>query len=224
MAVDRSSRKPIAIVGAGGFGLEVAMLIEQINAASNSWEILGFFDDNVAEGTSINRYPVLGKPEQLSSWDKELYTVLAIGDPIAKRGVFDKIHNENIRFPTLIHPSVIMGDPEFVTIGEGGIFCARTILTTNITVGRHVLLNLSCTVGHESKVGDFSSFMPTCNISGQVTIGQSNYWGTGAKIIHGIRVGDKVTVGAGAVVVSDIPDRATAVGVPAKVIRIDEKQ
>jgi len=116
---------------------------------------------------------------------------------------------------------VIMGKTEFVAIGEGSIICAGNIITTNVTIGRHVILNLSCTVGHQSEIGDFSSLMPTCNISGQVKIGKGNFWGTGSKVINGKIVGDFVTVGAGAVVIDNIPDNATAVGVPAKIVKIN---
>ena len=211
--------KKIAIFGAGGMGLEVAMLIEQINEANPKWELIGFFDDGVAEGKIVNGYTVLGGIDRLNNWEFELSLSLALGIPKTKETVFGKIHNKNIRYPILIHPSVIMGNREYVTIGDGCIICAGTIITTNISIGKHVILNLACTVGHESEIGDFSSFMPTCNISGEVKIGKANFWGTGAKVINQIKVGDNVTIGAGAVVTKDIPDDATAVGVPAKVAK-----
>jgi len=211
--------KKIAVFGAGGFGLEVAMLIEQINERNPEWKIVGFFDDGVEEGKIVNGYPVLGGIDRLNNWESELSLSLALGIPSTKKTVFGKITNKNISYPILIHPSVIMGNKEYVKIGEGCIICAGTIITTNINIGKHVILNLACTVGHESEIGDFSSFMPTCNISGEVKIGKANFWGTGAKVINQIKVGDNVTIGAGAVVTKDIPDDATAVGVPAKVVK-----
>jgi serine acetyltransferase len=72
-------------------------------------------------------------------------------------------------------------------------------------------------VGHEANIGDYSAFMPTCNISGEVQIGGGNFWGTGVKIINRCTVGENVVIGAGAVVIADVPDNVTAVGVPAKV-------
>ena len=89
------------------------------------------------------------------------------------------------------------GPPKYVKIGEGSIICAGNILTTNINVGRYVILNLACTVGHETEIGDFSAFMPSCNISGEVNIGNCTYWGTGAKIINRCKVGDEAVIGAG---------------------------
>jgi len=217
-----SQLKNIAVFGAGGFGLEVAMLIEQINNVSNEWNLIGFFDDRVEVGTFVNGYPVLGGVRELCNWKEKLYLSLALGVPKTKKAVFEKIKNENVTYPTLIHPNVISGKPEYVKLGEGCIICAGNIITTNIEIGKHVILNLACTVGHETKIGDFSSFMPTCNISGEVAIGESTFWGTGAKIINRTKIGSNVIVGAGAVITTDIPDNVLAVGVPAKIIKSAE--
>ena len=213
------NKKKIAIFGAGGFGLEVAMLIEQINEKSCEWELIGFFDDGVDMEEIVNDYPVLGGTEELNNWKRELFLVFALGLPELKKSVFEKVQNKNISYPVLIHPNVVVGKSKFVRIGEGCIITAGNIITTNISIGKHVILNLSCTVGHETEIGDFSSFMPTCNISGEVKIGEATFWGTGAKVINRIKVGDNVFIGAGSVVTKDIPDNVTAVGVPAKVIK-----
>ena len=210
--------KKIAVFGAGGFGLEVAMLIEQINEISHEWELIGFFDDGKPEGKIINGYRVLGGIDKLNEWNSNLFLILALGKPKNKKSILTKIRNKKISYPVLIHPSVIMGNKDYLIIGEGSIICAGTIITTNISIGRHVILNLSCTVGHETEIGDFSSFMPTCNISGEVNIGEDNFWGTGAKIINRKVVGNNVVVGAGSVVIDDIPDNVLIAGVPAKAI------
>lgn len=212
-------KKPIAIFGAGGFGLEVAMLIEQINGMEHEWENIGFFDDGEPKGKIVNGLPVLGGVRELNAWKEKINIALALGIPETKKKAYSTIRNEKVIFPTLIHPSVIIGNEKFIDIGEGSIICAGNIITTNIRIGRHVILNLACTVGHETVIGDFSSFMPTCNISGGVTIGECSFWGTGAKVINHKKVGDGVTVGAGAVIINDVPDGVTVAGVPAKVIK-----
>lgn len=219
MPRNKNKIRNIAIYGASGFGLEIAMLIEQINAVSKKWNTIGFFDDNKPQGNVINDLKVLGGISDLNNWKTELNVVFGIGIPKIKNSVFSKINNHKILYPKIIHPSVILGNNKFLQIGEGTVICAGTIITTNIEIGKYVLLNLSCTVGHETKIGDFTSFMPTCNISGEVEIGKGNFWGTGSKIINGKSVGNNVIVGSGAVIINDIPDNVTVVGIPAKIIK-----
>lgn len=211
--------REIAIFGAGGFGLEVAMLVEQINATHPQWKVIGFFDDGEDKGKVVNGYPVLGGIDELNHWPEEIAVTLAIGIPPTKKKIVGRINNSKVFYPVLLHPSVIMGKSDYLSIGEGSIVCAGSIITTNISIGKHVILNLACTVGHQSKIGDFSSFMPNCNISGEVNIGECNFWGTGAKVVNRLNIGNNVTVGAGAVVIRDIPDDVTAVGAPARVIK-----
>jgi sugar O-acyltransferase (sialic acid O-acetyltransferase NeuD family) len=211
--------KPIAIFGAGGFGIEVAMLIDQINHVKEKWRLIGFFDDGKEPGSIVNDWSVLGGIKELNSWSESLALVFALGDPGTKLTLLNKLNNNKIWHPILIHPSVIMGLEKYIEIGEGTIICAGTIITSNIRIGKHVVLNLACTVGHETTIGDFSAFMPMCNISGEVLIGKCSFWGTGAKVINRCKIDDETTIGAGAVVIGDLPSNITAVGVPAKIVK-----
>lgn len=211
--------KDIAIFGAGGFGREVLTLIQHINKEKDTYNPIGFFDDGKAKSSVINGYAVLGGTEELNSWDKELGLVLAIGAPEVKKKIRDSIANDKISFPTIIHPSVITGDDTNVRIGQGCIVCAGCILTCNIEVKDFVIFNLACTVGHDTVIEAYSSFMPAVNISGEVRVKEGVYVGTGAKIINRLEIGAWTTIGAGAVVSKTIPARCTAVGVPARPIK-----
>ena len=210
--------KKIAIIGAGGFGREVLMLIEQINQVNKQFEFIGFFDDNLKKGAIINNYPVLGKIEDINSINYDLGVVFAIGSPLIKKQIYLQINNQHIFYPILIHPNVQIGN--FVSIGEGSIITAGVIITSNISIGKHVILNLQSTVGHDAKIGDFCSFMPSVNISGEVIIKDLVYIGTGAIIINQKNIGTSAIIGAGAVIIKDVPDGATVVGNPGKVIKI----
>lgn len=205
----------IVIIGAGGFGREVKMLIDQINLKENKYEFLGFYDDGFEKGTSINYNEVLGSIDDLAKIDYKINVVVAIGSPDIKRKIVEKLINPNISFPTLIHPSVLIGS-EFVSIGKGCIICAGNIITCNIEIKDFVILNLMCTVGHDTTIHSYASFMPSVNISGEVVIHEEVYVGTGAKIINQLEIGKQTIVGAGAVVSKSLPERCTAVGIPAK--------
>lgn len=214
--------KKISVFGAGGFGREVKMLIEQINIVEKVWEFIGFWDDDETIDTLINDSPFLGGIKQLNEFKDELYLVCAVAEPNTKEKIINNISNSKIKFPVLIHPSAIIGNRKFVSIGDGSIIAAGNIITTNIKIGKHVILNLSCTVGHDTIIGNFSSFMPSVNISGEVNIGELVYAGTGAKIINQLEIGRNTTVGAGAVVAKSLPENCTAVGIPAKPIKFKE--
>lgn len=210
--------RQIAIIGAGGFGREVKMLIDQINAVKVEWEFLGYFDDGKSKGSLINGYPVLGSVDDLNSWEHEIDVVAAIGDPTVKKEILNRVINNKVSFGALIHPNVIIGTDD-VAIGEGVIICAGGIITVNVNVGNHVIFNLGCTVGHDSNIGNYSSFMPSVNISGEVNVGECVYVGTGAKIINQVEIGSKTIVGAGSVVTKSLPPSCTAVGIPARAVK-----
>lgn len=209
--------KDIYIVGAGGFGREVLWLIQRINNANFEWNIKGFIDDNKSiQNTIINEYPVVGTIDDLKTIDG--YVVVAIGNSHVKKNIVKRIKSiSNVKFATLIDPSVIISNR--VNIGEGCIICAGNIITVDITIGSHVILNLDCTVGHDAIINDFVTVYPSVNISGNTKIGSCSEIGTGTKIIQGTFICDKVILGAGAVVINDIEDSGTYVGVPVKKIK-----
>lgn len=217
--------KKLYIVGCGGFGREVLWLAERINDAETArgndkiWEIAGFIDDNSSiHGTRQDGYLVLGGCEELKACKEEVYAVIAIGSAKIKRAVAEKLADcKQIHFATLIDPSVIRSDR--VQIGAGSILCAGTILTVGVTIGRHVILNLDCTLGHDAVLKDYVTVYPSANLSGNVWVGEGAELGTGMQVIQGKRIGAASIVGAGAVVVKDLPPRCTAVGNPARVIK-----
>lgn len=214
--------KKTVIIGAGGFGREVKMLIDQINYNKKQYDFIGFYDDNIEKGSIINGFKVLGSIDELLQVDYNLEVVISIADPTIKKKIYETINcNHFISFPTLIHPNVLIGTDE-VSFGYGCIICASNIITVNISLGNFVILNLGCTVGHDTTIGDYCSFMPSVNISGEVIIENSVYVGTGAKIINLLTIGNSTIVGAGAVVSKSLPEKCTAVGIPAKPIKFHE--
>ncbi len=211
--------EPLVIVGAGGFGREVAWLVEEINRNNPTWQFVGFVDDR-ATGHTVEGHPVLGTIEDLTTIRPRPRIVCAIGDPVVRKTVVERCAQLGLNFATLVHPSVHRS--KYVEIGEGSIICAGTILTTNVRIGPHSILNLGCKVGHDSTLGCFSSLMPATNIAGEVSIGDGCYFGLNACVINRVTIGEWSIIGAGAAVVNDIPPRVVAVGVPAKPIKSRE--
>lgn len=208
--------KRLIIIGAGGFGREVAWLVERINKNSPTWNLCGFLDDNESTHGSIeNGYRILGGCDYLLKEQGEIWCVCAVGSAIIRKKIVKKVSKyPNVKFATLIDPDVIYS--ESVKIGEGSIICAGTILTVNISIGKHVILNLDCTVGHDAVLEDYVTVYPSVNISGNVTAGECVELGTGTQIIQGKRITHGSIVGAGSVVVRDIVESGTYVGCPAR--------
>jgi len=204
----------VVIVGAGGFGREVLSLIKAMNVFENRFNVLGFIDDALEKGVLVHDLPVLGNVEDVASLQVK-NVVVAVGNPLVRKSIVEKLGSQ-ISFPILIHPSVIFQDLARTKIGDGAIICAGNIFTTDITLGNHCIINLSCTIGHDAELGDFSSIMPGVNISGGAKLKSCVYVGTGAKLIKASQIGEKATIGAGAVVDTDVLKGETVVGVPAR--------
>ncbi len=213
--------KDLIIIGCGGFGREVAWLVDRINQKSPTWNLLGFLDDtDEKQGNIYNGYKVLGYVSDVTKYDA--WYVCAIGSSKDRQTVIDRITkmHPSVRFATLIDPGAEISD--YVTIGDGTIVCAHSVITVNISIGKHVIINLDCTVGHDAVLQDYVTLYPSTNISGVVNIGCSTEIGTGSQIIQGKNVGSNTIVGAGSVIIRDIPSNCTAVGCPAKPIKFFE--
>lgn len=208
----------LIIIGASGFGRETAWLVERINQNTPKWNLLGFIDDNPErKGTRIGGYPVLGGCEITTQYP-DAYYVCAIGSAKIRKAVVERVNGIiDAKYAVLIDPSVLCSDR--VTVGEGSIVCAGVIMTVDIEIGKHVILNLDCTVGHDAVINDYVTVYPSVNISGITTVGKCVEIGTGTQIIQGKTIGDESIIGAGAVIVKDIPAKCTAVGNPAKPIK-----
>lgn len=212
----------LIIIGASGFGREVAWLVERINALRPTWNLLGFMDDNPnAQGTVVGGYPVLGDCNAAATYP-DSYFVCAVGAAQTRRKIVGRLNGiMTPNYATLIDPSALISNR--VKVGVGCMICAGSIITVDIDIGNHVIVNLDCTIGHDSVIRDFVTVYPSVNISGSTDIGEAVELGTGTQVIQGKSIGEETIIGAGAVVVKNLPSKCTAVGSPAKPIKFHEE-
>lgn len=214
-----TSMEKVAIFGAGGFGREVAWLAQSLDEAVGGLEVVCFIEDDPAlQGQTVNDIPVY----DLQSAHRRFpgaKVVAGIGSPRARQSAMEKAAETGFSFATLIGRRVQRS--RWTEIGDGTVICAGNILTTNIVLGKHVQINLDCTVGHDVVMDDYVTVAPGVHVSGYVHFGKRVYVGTGAVIINGTQddpliIDDDVVVGAGACVTRSIAAGLTVVGVPAK--------
>lgn len=208
--------KDLVIIGAGGFGREVVALVNDINKAEPTWNFLGFIDDE-ATGTTAEGDPIIGTTEYLISMENKPFVSIAIANASVREALVDKCRANGIPFATLIHPTVEMGP--CVSIGEGCIVCKRNQFTTNISVGDFCILNENCATGHDTVFQDYVSVMSFGLFGGESVIGKGSYFGLRCTVINRIEIIGGCTFGAGCVVVKDVTEKGTYVGVPAKKVK-----
>lgn len=210
--------KRLLIIGAGGFGREVAGWARQCAAFRKEWEIAGFLDDNpqaVANYADIG-LPVLGTIWEYMPQRSDLF-ICAIGTPKLRARVRAHFEEREGRFTRLIHESAIIG--RNVYLEPGVICCPRVVLTCDVHIGKNTAINVASAIGHDAQVGTDCQISSFCDITGYVKVGDRVMMGSGARIIPGRRVESDATVGAGAVVIKNVSPATTVFGNPAKVFQ-----
>ncbi|HTE30247.1 MAG TPA: acetyltransferase [Chryseolinea sp.] len=211
-------KAPLLIYGAGGLGRE---LLSLLNACSD-FEVTGFVDDTVLKDTVVKGIKVLGGIEVIRKAVKPVNVILAFGDPAVKAARVNALAQYDVRYPVIIHPSAVLQDASAITIGVGSVICAGTVMTTDIIVGEHVLINLNCTVGHDSRIGSRASLMPGVHVGGEVVIGDEVLVGAGTTILNRLNLGARCKIGMGSVVIRDIESGDVVAGVPARRIKSEK--
>lgn len=199
--------KKIYIAGSGGLGKEMKAFLRR----NDAYDFSGFFDDH---DTSSE---VLGSIDDANSERfKSGNFIIAVGNSQIRKAIRSRLKSDDSAFPTLVHESAIIMDPSSITIGQGSVISAGSILTTDIEIGNYCFVNLNCTIGHDSTLESFVSIMPSVNIGGKVHVEEGAFLGTNATVLPGVRIGKDAIVGAGALVNQDVPSGATVKGVPAR--------
>jgi sugar O-acyltransferase (sialic acid O-acetyltransferase NeuD family) len=207
----------IAIYGAGGFGKEVACIINKINEKEQTWNIVGFFDDGVPAGTQVSHFgKVLGNMSVLNQWESELNLVFAIGSPRILQLLVNKITNPQVDFPNILHPEVAYSDAVSLTMGKGNLVTRGCSFSCDVTIGDFNQFNSISALAHDVVVGSYNVFMPLTRISGEVHIGDCNFFGIGSIVLQLIKIGSNTRIGAGSIVIKKTKDGFLYMGNPAK--------
>lgn len=211
----------VAIIGTGGHARVVEDIIRQQASTAPEINFAGF----VAETREYSGPNMVGTDRDLSELFRNgriTHVVLGMGattgNPTVRQRLQEQIDELGIEFHTAIHPTaIIASDAE---IGHGSTVMAGAVLNTGAKIGKHAIINTGAIIDHDCLISDHVHIAPGVVLSGNVQIGTGTLIGVGATCKHGVSIGEHVTIGAGAVIVGNISSNVTAVGVPAKPMRL----
>ncbi|QFP75895.1 acetyltransferase [Deinococcus sp. AJ005] len=196
----------ILVVGAGG---HAKVVIATLHAAG--MDVVGVLDDRAESwGRSVLGYPVLGGLERLESTLGR--AVLAIGSNAARHNIVARF--PNVVWVSVVHPAATVHGS--VQIGLGTVIFAGAVIQPDTMLGSHVIVNTGATVDHDCVLMDYVHVAPGAHLAGAVHLEEGVFLGVGCAVVPSVTVGHWTTVGAGGVVVRNLPANTVAVGIPAR--------
>jgi len=210
--------------GSRGCARDAYWLLHEVRHAAGDDRLDAFIAADGAEeiGSRIRDVRIVGEGAFFAAHrDDRLELFIGIGTSALRQRVHGKCRANlpNARYPSLLHPSVRYDRRDGAThLGNGIMICAGTTLTTEVTLGDFVHVNLHCTIAHCTTIGAFSTLSPGCHIAGGVVIGEGCFIGAGAVVNENVRIAARTVIGAGATVVQDITLPGTYVGTPARLL------
>lgn len=203
----------LVIVGAGGFGLEVAAYAEDsARAGLSPYVPAGFLDDTKPVGTMHAGLPVLGGTDSEPAPDT-LY-VLAVGNPMGRADLAAKLDAKGVRWARIVHPSAYVAAP--TRLSDGVVIAPFAFVAPVATLRPHAVLNVHSSVGHEAYLGAYSVLSPYAGLMGRAIVEDKVLLGAHATVMAGVTVREGATLAAGAIAYNEIPAGVTAMGNPAK--------
>lgn len=204
--------EPVILIGGGGH----AKVIIDIFQEDEHFEVIGCTVSN-SPASSVLGVRVLGDDSQLST----IYSsgvrkaFVAIGDNRARRNAAQSVLALGFTLINAVSRRAIVSPR--VTFATGIAIMPGAVINACSRLGDGCIVNTGATIDHDCEIGNWAHVAPGTNLAGCVTVGDGAFLGVGCRVIPGIKIGDWSTIGAGATVISDVPARVTAVGVPARV-------
>lgn len=200
----------LAILGASGHGKVLADIAEL-----TGWNKVVFFDDAWPEAQNNGAWEVVGNTQKLLTTLSDYNGVIvAIGNNNIRQSKLRQLKDAGAKITSLIHPSATVS--RYSTIGPGSVVVAGAVINPFCTIGSGAIINTCSSVGHDCTLGDMVHICPGAKLAGGTTVGDRAWVGIGSSVRQLISIGSDAVVGAGSVVVKDILENTTVMGVPAK--------
>lgn len=206
----------VIILGAGG---HASVLVDALKYTDI--RIIGYTaPKSDAPSIKLSHLQLIGDDSAVFKYPAEQIRLVnglgSVGSNVHRRRVFQSFKNKGYFFANIIHPSAVIA-PD-VLMGEGVQVMAGTIIQTGSRIGENTIVNTRASVDHDCIIGSHVHLAPGVVLSGGVQVEEGVHIGTGATVIQGIRIGKNSIVGAGSLVIKDIPEETISLGVPARVV------
>jgi sugar O-acyltransferase (sialic acid O-acetyltransferase NeuD family) len=202
----------LIIIGASGHGKVVA----DIAIKMNKWQSIAFLDDDESIKTSMG-LEVIGKTADTFTYKDQADFFVAIGSNATREKIQKKLIEQGQNVVSLIHPSAVIGTD--VEIGIGSVVMAGVVINSSSRIGKGCIINTSSSLDHDNIIEDYVHISPGVNMAGTVKVAKGSWIGIGSVISNNVNICSGCKVGAGAVVVKDITEPGTYVGIPVR--RVD---
>jgi sugar O-acyltransferase (sialic acid O-acetyltransferase NeuD family) len=200
----------LLILGAGGHGMVVADI-----ARALGFERICFLDDRWPGLSHVLKWPVVGKFKDLQAVVQPSDQVFAaVGDNAARLALHRGLITQGLNIPVLKHPTSVVSDD--TQLGSGSVVMPLVAINLSAVIGEAVILNTSCSVDHDNIIEDGVHISPGVHLAGNVSVGSCSWIGIGSSIREGITIGPDCMIGAGSVVVRDVPPASKVAGNPAR--------
>ena len=203
--------KILYLYGAGDEGKKVADLAHRLNYAQIC------FVDDYPDGKGFPEMPVLPFEKASSIAEPNSEFLVAVGEPITRKILYQKITEKRLNIATLTYPGYVQSLG--VKIGRGTIVHCGALIQHEVEIAENCMINMHSTIGHNVVVGENSVISTGAIIGGNTSIGENTYIGSGAVLRDDIQIGNNCIIGMGAVVTKSVEDNMVMVGNPAKFLR-----
>ncbi|HEB2433786.1 MULTISPECIES: acetyltransferase [Bacillus cereus group] len=202
-------KEKLLIIGASGHGRVIA----DIALKMNKWQSIAFLDDNENVGSSMG-IQIIDESASISKYIDDYDFIVGIGNNVIREKIQRQLEAEEASIPVLVHPSAIIG--EQVYLEAGTVVMAGAVINCCTKIGKGCIINTASTVDHDNVIEDYVHVSPGAHLAGTVKVGRGTWLGAGSVVSNNINITHSCKIGAGAVVIRDITESRTYVGVPVR--------
>lgn len=202
-------KSKLLIIGAGGHGRVVA----DIALKMNKWSSIAFLEDNEEVKSSMG-LRVLGGLNEVSKYIDFYDIFVAIGNNQIREKIQKDLELMGASLPILVHPQATIG--EHVQLGKGVAVMAGAIINCCSVIGNGSIINTGSTIDHDNVIKEYAHISPGVHIAGSVEIERRTWLGVGTIVSNNVKIANDCIIGAGSVVIKDIIEPGTYVGIPAR--------